>query len=59
MYLLLKAQEVFFLVHVVLDVCLAVPGLFGCSAFPGEVSRFIAIITLPDMRGWALARSFL
>ncbi len=47
-------REVFVLVHIVLDLRLSAPSLFGCSALPSKVSRLVAVVTLPDV-GW-LAR---
>ncbi len=38
MYLLLDVGEIFFLVHVILDIGMAVSSLFGGMTFPGEVS---------------------
>ncbi len=46
MYLFLDIQEIFFLVHVVLYVGLLYPCPLQSSAFPGEVPRFVAVVTL-------------
>jgi len=45
-YLRLHLREVFLLVYVILDVCLAGPVLLWPSAFSSEVPQFVAVVTL-------------
>ena len=54
MYLLLYLGEVLVLVHVVLDLRLVHSCSFGSSAFLGEVTWFVTVVTLPDRGGRSL-----
>ena len=54
---MLDIGEVFFLVHIVLDVGVAVSSSLGGTTFSGEVPWFIAVVALPDTQS-ALGRHF-